>query len=347
MSVHLRLAEGDTISPPPPASDKAARYEFIATHLRKLFASSRRDREVIARKMAAFVFEYLPDINWSGFYFVKEGKLEIGPYQGKIGCEEIEFGEGVCGTAAQRREAIIVKDVGKFPGHIACDDWSRSELVIPIIDKEGRLEGVFDLDSPEIGRFDEVDKAGCEVLVKIFVEHHDNNVVPIRPGVFYPDSMNIVIARKLIAEDRGLTEPEVDEALDIYQAKKKAQGMEAAAGEITAQPRGPRVKPNPALPMEAPEIYRDRKPREELGGRKENIVQFIERVYAPWKEILTRADLRRLDHTAEKAVNNWITSGKSLPEKLLLTEYELNTEKRAVEARRHAKRAHRIRALAS
>jgi hypothetical protein len=93
-------------------------------------------------------------------------------------------------------------------------------------------------------------------------------------------------------------------------------------------PRGPRVKPDPRLPETAPEIYRERKRREKLGRKKENIVQFLERVYAPWQEILKRADLRRLDPTADRAVNNWINTGKRLPKGLLLTEYELNTERR-------------------
>jgi hypothetical protein len=101
-----------------------------------------------------------------------------------------------------------------------------------------------------------------------------------------------------------------------------------------AEPRGPRVKPNPALPDKAPELYHDRQGREELGGKKENVIQFIERVYAPWQEILTRADLRRLDRLADRAVENWITAGKRLPEGLLLTEYELNTAKRELEAKR-------------
>lgn len=104
-----------------------------------------------------------------------------------------------------------------------------------------------------------------------------------------------------------------------------APRLEHAATERTK--RGPRVKPNPALPETAPEIYRDRKPRQELGGRKENIVQFIERVYAPWREILSRADLWRLDETAGKALYN-CKDGKNLPPGLVPTEFELNTEKR-------------------
>jgi hypothetical protein len=108
--------------------------------------------------------------------------------------------------------------------------------------------------------------------------------------------------------------------------------LEHAATETTR--RGPRVKPNPALPEKAPEIYRERKPREELNGRKENIVQFIERVYAPWCEILTRADLRRLDVTAERAVENRINRGKEFPADLVPREFELNTARRRADGRR-------------
>jgi len=108
---------------------------------------------------------------WTGFYRVVEpgALLRVGPYQGTLGCLEIRFGKGVCGTAAQRRESVLVPDVEAFPGHIACDSASRSELVVPIV-KNGELIGVLDLDSPSLERFDEQDRAGCETLVRIFVE---------------------------------------------------------------------------------------------------------------------------------------------------------------------------------
>lgn len=102
-----------------------------------------------------------------------------------------------------------------------------------------------------------------------------------------------------------------------------AANLKAAARELAATKRGPRVKPNPRLPAKAPEIYKERVRREELGGRKENIIQFVERVYAPWRKILARADLRRLDETADAAVERWISRKRPLPEGLLLTEYEL------------------------
>jgi tetratricopeptide (TPR) repeat protein len=121
-------------------------------------------------------------------------------------------------------------------------------------------------------------------------------------------------------------------------AEAKPRILEPAAEETTTRKRGPRVKPNPALPVTAPEIYRNRKPLEELAGHKEDVVQFVERAYAPWREILTRADLRRLDESADAAVERWINKGKQLPKGLLLTEYELNIDKRLLEGKRRPKR---------
>ena len=104
--------------------------------------------------MSALIFYSLPDVSWAGFYLVKDGKLILGPFQGKIACTEIKFGKGVCGTTAEKKETIIVKDVHKFPGHIACDSESNSEIVVPIF-KNGELYGVLDLDSKKLERFDE------------------------------------------------------------------------------------------------------------------------------------------------------------------------------------------------
>lgn len=112
---------------------------------------------------AALVWQYLPDLNWAGFYRMVEGELVLGPFQGKAACIRIPLGKGVCGTAAATRETQLVEDVHAFPGHIACDAASRSELVVPIV-HEGRLIGVLDLDSPEPARFDAEDAAGCEAL---------------------------------------------------------------------------------------------------------------------------------------------------------------------------------------
>jgi L-methionine (R)-S-oxide reductase len=109
-------------------------------------------------------------VNWAGFYFARQGELVLGPFQGKPACIRIAWGEGVCGAAAARGSAIVVPDVHEFPGHIACDPESRSELVVPLVD-DGRVLGVLDLDSPVAGRFDEDDRAGCERLVAIFLGH--------------------------------------------------------------------------------------------------------------------------------------------------------------------------------
>jgi L-methionine (R)-S-oxide reductase len=115
---------------------------------------------------AALIWEYLPDINWAGFYRMVEGELVLGPFQGKAACIRIPVGKGVCGTAAQTRQTQLIDDVHAFPGHIACDGASLSELVVPIV-HEGALFGVLDLDSPTLARFDAEDAAGCEALVKL------------------------------------------------------------------------------------------------------------------------------------------------------------------------------------
>ena len=116
--------------------------------------------------MSALIFNTMPEVSWAGFYLVKEGKLILGPIQGKIACTEINFGKGVCGTTAVKKETIIVKNVHEFPGHIACDSESNSEIVVPIF-KNRELYGVLDLDSKKLQRFDEKDKKLLESLVKI------------------------------------------------------------------------------------------------------------------------------------------------------------------------------------
>ena len=115
--------------------------------------------------VAALLWEALPDLNWAGFYRNVEGELVLGPFQGRPACIRIPFGEGVCGTAAATREAQCVADVNAFPGHIACDSASRSELVVPIL-RGGEVAGVLDLDSPTPGRCDAEDLAGCSELVE-------------------------------------------------------------------------------------------------------------------------------------------------------------------------------------
>jgi GAF domain-containing protein len=114
----------------------------------------------------------VPNLNWAGFYFLKGNELVLGPFQGKPACVRIALGKGVCGTAAARRETMVVTDVHAFPGHIACDSASNSELVVPLI-KAGRVLGVLDLDSPLFSRFDEEDRRAFEAVVATFVEATD------------------------------------------------------------------------------------------------------------------------------------------------------------------------------
>ena len=118
---------------------------------------------------AALVWEYLPDLNWAGFYRLVEGELVLGPFQGKVACIRIPVGKGVCGAAAATLKTQLVEDVHAFPGHIACDAASRSELVVPVT-KDGILIAVLDLDSPEPARFDAEDAAGCEALAALLAE---------------------------------------------------------------------------------------------------------------------------------------------------------------------------------
>ncbi len=116
---------------------------------------------------AALLFNRLKDINWAGFYLLEKGVLVLGPFQGKPACIEIPVGKGVCGTAVERGEILMVADVHLFPGHIACDTASNSEIVLPIYGKDGNIIGVLDIDSPTLNRFDENDKMGLEAFVRI------------------------------------------------------------------------------------------------------------------------------------------------------------------------------------
>ena len=112
---------------------------------------------------AALVWEALPEINWAGFYVLRGEELVLGPFQGKPACVRIPVGKGVCGTAARKRETIVVEDVNRFPGHIACDTASRSEIVVPLVSGD-RLIGVLDVDAPRVGRFDDDDRRGLEAV---------------------------------------------------------------------------------------------------------------------------------------------------------------------------------------
>lgn len=119
--------------------------------------------------LSALIYERTANINWVGFYIFKEGQLVLGPFQGKPACVRIAIGKGVCGTAAQTKNTVVVEDVHQFAGHIACDSASNSEIVVPIIKKDGSLFGVLDIDSPIISHFGAAEKEVFEELVKIFI----------------------------------------------------------------------------------------------------------------------------------------------------------------------------------
>jgi L-methionine (R)-S-oxide reductase len=153
---------------------KSELYDELASQLSSLLAGE-RDLVANAANFAALVFHSLPDLNWAGFYFVKNSELVLGPFQGKPACMRIAFGRGVCGAAAAKRATTIVPNVHEFPGHIACDMESKSEIVIPLM-KDGRFIGVLDLDSPQLSRFDDADAAGLETLLKILLAATETDV---------------------------------------------------------------------------------------------------------------------------------------------------------------------------
>lgn len=151
-------------------ADKPTAYAELETSLRALLEGE-HDLVANAANLAALLFWSLPQLNWAGFYLVepRRGDLLLGPFQGKPACVRIPIGRGVCGTAAARRETVVVPDVHAFPGHIACDSASNSEIVVPIV-RDGELLGVLDLDSPVPSRFDDADARGLEALVRVFVD---------------------------------------------------------------------------------------------------------------------------------------------------------------------------------
>lgn len=118
--------------------------------------------------VSALLNQHLPNINWVGFYLNVDGVLQLGPFQGKVACLTIPFGKGVCGTAAEKREAQIVPDVHKFPGHIQCDSASNSEIVLPLL-LDGKVVGVLDIDSPAFDRFDKEDQNGLQKIIDILI----------------------------------------------------------------------------------------------------------------------------------------------------------------------------------
>lgn len=147
-----------------PALPKPELYRSLAESARALVADE-PDTVANMANLAALIWQFLPGLNWAGFYRVVDGGLVLGPFIGKPACIRIALGQGVCGTAAASRQTQLVPDVHAFPGHIACDAASRSELVVPVL-REGQVIAVIDLDSPELSRFDAQDAAGIEALAR-------------------------------------------------------------------------------------------------------------------------------------------------------------------------------------
>jgi len=161
--IALKMFNNDTL-----AGSKSEQYAQLAEQARGLLHGE-PDRIANAANLSALVFHAVPDLNWVGFYFYDGNELVVGPFQGRPACVRIALGKGVCGTAAATRQTQRVVDVEAFPGHIPCDSASRSELVVPLFKNE-RLVGVFDLDSPQLDRFDGDDQSGLEAIAEIFLD---------------------------------------------------------------------------------------------------------------------------------------------------------------------------------
>lgn len=151
------------------SGDKAEQYAQLLEQARGLM-SGERDRVANAANLSALVYHSLPALNWAGFYFYDGQELVVGPFQGLPACVRIPLDKGVCGAAATTRQTQRVADVHAFPGHIACDSASNSEVVVPLFTGDGQLIGVFDIDSPELDRFDALDQKGLEDIAKAFME---------------------------------------------------------------------------------------------------------------------------------------------------------------------------------
>jgi len=156
------------------ASTNSVKPKLYASLVVQLLSLLKGEHDFIANaaNFSALLFSSLPNVNWAGFYFLREEELVLGPFQGNPACVRIPMGQGVCGVAAKRCETIIVPNVHEFPGHIACDVASNSEIVVPLFDGE-RLLGVLDLDSTMLGRFDDQDAEGLNELVTVFVAHEE------------------------------------------------------------------------------------------------------------------------------------------------------------------------------
>jgi len=154
-----------------PTGSKPQIYRELTLMAEGLFRAE-RDPIANAANLSALLWLGLADLNWAGFYFLRDSVLVLGPFQGKPACVRIALGKGVCGSAAEQKKSLIVPDVELFPGHIACDVGSRSELVVPLL-QGGRLAGVVDLDSPRRARFDQEDAKGIETLAALWVTASD------------------------------------------------------------------------------------------------------------------------------------------------------------------------------
>jgi L-methionine (R)-S-oxide reductase len=152
-------------------NNKTEVYRFLTEQILLLLADE-RDWLANSANFASLVFHALPEINWAGFYWLKRGELVLGAFQGKPACVRIAVGKGVCGAAAAKRETVIVANVHEFPGHIACDTASNSEIVVPLV-QNGELFGVLDIDSPIFSRFDDEDRRHLESIVQIFLDSTD------------------------------------------------------------------------------------------------------------------------------------------------------------------------------
>lgn len=149
-------------------TSKVEFYRELSTQLEALLAGE-SDPIANAANTSALLFQLMPELNWAGFYLLRGDELVLGPFQGKPACVRIPVGRGVCGAAVERRRSVLVEDVHAFPGHIACDADSRSELVVPLL-REGKVLGVIDLDSPVPARFDADDQAGIETIAEIVLK---------------------------------------------------------------------------------------------------------------------------------------------------------------------------------
>jgi L-methionine (R)-S-oxide reductase len=160
-----------------PAASSRPDYALLVRQVSSILEGE-RDLTANASQFSAFVYDTIAELNWAGFYLTvpaRQGEgqdLLVGPFQGKVACARIPFGRGVCGAAAVRRETILVPDVHAFPGHIACDSASNAEIVIPLV-KDGKVVGVFDIDSPTLNRFSDEDRVGLEAMVAAFLDATD------------------------------------------------------------------------------------------------------------------------------------------------------------------------------